>query len=781
MIYKKYDDFIKNPSFDYFSINPEDFKLCIAVKGESVSYYAADGTTPISEMGHSEGTTVRELDYQTILQNYALPFNFSVVLHVISQNVDFMEEFLDMAIKKNEENPIVLTFVESSSTTSEIKIYTGEEKETNEPSSDIGKIAKVFVGEGYEEQINKDGTTIINNSNIEKYYTPDEAYYKKATTVNTGQLYVTKADTWLKSTSKEISELQNPTTYSKGDKEKIVKDVVRQILYEYEDSRFILNTKSIIIKERLDTETNAKRYIVTDNDDEMNVDEFIELIKKYPQVESNLLSATYLTLDFLQQYENTQKAEKVMRYIFTYLTGDSYGVTTEEELKKLLDESLQTYNASRNLSTYLRQFSHSTEAPKSSDGKYYKMYGDGEGWPTIGNADIQWKSHEDEFNKNGKVLENGIEKEVNIQEYVNSKLPRGASAEYTNDEVESYQIYVEIELVDKIGDQIQKKYYNLVLNETSGLNLSRQQLYALTTIQYNWGYLPVSNERTFRTTYEEATGLYEINSWQHNMYIWDNWWAHIGGGAEGHIPARDAAFETYVKGVYDFSTSDAGEVFGRNYYIYYTLEQLNKFSYAPNKPITRTSANEEEIFTYEECAGKISGTINIDGYEYQLYTSSNGKTYTWYYQGYGPWSGYTSSSGSTMTAAGCYCTTSAIIGSGYGNKETPHWGRNIYEFEMIEENNLSKGCSDSGSYGVNLNSNQIKQIQEWLFNGGEVIIHVGNNSKYTSNQHWMPIVDISDDGQEVYIMNTVQSFEGWNNINDLAICVDCYYRVNGLK
>ena len=85
--------------------------------------------------------------------------------------------------------------------------------------------------------------------------------------------------------------------------------------------------------------------------------------------------------------------------------------------------------------------------------------------------------------------------------------------------------------------------------------------------------------------------------------FWDNWWSYLGGRKSRTYSARDAAFETYVKGVFDFSLSDAGEVFSRKYYIYYTQAQLNRYSYAPNKPITRTSSNEEEIFTYVDNSG----------------------------------------------------------------------------------------------------------------------------------------------------------------------------------
>lgn len=154
---------------------------------------------------------------------------------------------------------------------------------------------------------------------------------------------------------------------------------------------------------------------------------------------------------------------------------------------------------------------------------------------------------------------------------------------------------------DSIDSETAESYYQSVKVATSGLELSDQQLFALTAIAYdNLGHLPTRNGYTFKEVYEQGAGSYSINSWQHNRYIWDNWWSYLGGEEPEDIPARDAAFETYVKGIFDFLDSDAGEVFSRKYYIYYTQEQLDRFDYAPDKPVTRTSSNEREIFTYEE-------------------------------------------------------------------------------------------------------------------------------------------------------------------------------------
>ena len=217
---------------------------------------------------------------------------------------------------------------------------------------------------------------------------------------------------------------------------------------------------------------------------------------------------------------------------------------------------------------------------------------------------VSLREYLQQFSCQGKVLKgSGENTETDVQAYVNNLLTRGADAKYSQSEIDGMGIYIEKDLVDSIGQTVAEGYYDAVVTlDTEGLDLSEQQLFALTAIRYNFGHLPKrpdsSTGNTFKEVYEEGAALYEVNSWEHMMYIWDNWWCYLGGGQPGHIPSRDAAFETFVKGVYDFTYSDAGEVFGRQYYIYYTQEQLNRFDYAPDLPITRNEGNEKELFTY---------------------------------------------------------------------------------------------------------------------------------------------------------------------------------------
>lgn len=770
----------------YFSIDGD--KLCIA----------STKTTTDEQGNATQQVNIQKLNYKNQLLPYIMPVEFLLDLAIITENPEFVRALADKVIN---ETRIVIGVMDEqeekiTTTTRTYKIETetidrdmyytsdGEyiKTEDSEPVSSVG-----------EEQTETETTT--------------------QTTI-TPVVKIISIDTWFISQKYTYNQVVNTTTTEIGDTEPSnqipdeekgqfdfvfvnrIEEPDGSIIRHYEGTR----TRKVEQKQSVQITTNHTTYqqgIIKEPEDK--TEELIKMLKtpyKLPQSYrkeaplGDIVNGAGILLQMLQNNERTQAVEHIMRYVLYLCTGKNYGVT---ELDLSLFEPNGGFDTISNssLSGYLRQFSHSTQAPQSADGKYYLMYGDGVGWPTIGNADIQWKSHHSKFNEPGRVLKDGEETTVtSVEEYVNSFLTRGAEAEYTNDEVYQMQIYVEKELVDKIGDEIQKTYYDSVINATSGLNLSRQQLYALTTIIYNFGYLPTRNGYTFKQVYEAGAGQYEINSWEHNRFIWDNWWCALGGGAAGHIPMRDAAFETYVKGIYDFSQSSAGPVFGRSCYIYYTQEQLNRFDYAPNKPITRTTSNEPQIFKYEENSSGTNGVVDIDGLELSTYTNKAGKTFTEYKQNVGPWASMPYGSDGTIKSQGCSVTCLAIMTSGYGYDFTPaKWAGKSLISMSGQASQYARG-STRISIGEEKHANTIvastnkKDIQDHLKTGDVVIIHVlgskhGYNNPYTSNQHWMVLLDINDSADEVYVSNPWSGkSNGWENIDEVLKSLCCYIKVS---
>jgi hypothetical protein len=368
-----------------------------------------------------------------------------------------------------------------------------------------------------------------------------------------------------------------------------------------------LEVKTTEVKTAYETDPEPEKSVqLYAKDEDGELQKFLKVFDENKDARGMLRSVEDWLFEMMEENSNTTDLIPIVKYLLYLYDGIDRGVT-DLDLSIFEPGEFRTMSRTMNLAKYLIQFSHGTEAPQTPDKKFYKLYGDTAGWPTIGNADLQWKSNHTKFNCEGLVLENGVEKTVpNVQEYVNQKLG-GPGVELSDAAVDALNIYIEVELVDRIGEEVQSVHYNAVESATRGLDLSKQQMYALIAINYNFGHLPTRNGYTFKTAYIQGATMYEINSWEHNRFIWDNWWCYIGGGSTAHIPARDAAFETYVKGVFDFSNSPAGQVFSRSHYIYYTSAQKAMFSYAKNIPVTRNTSNEEEIFTYVQ--GVFGGEI----------------------------------------------------------------------------------------------------------------------------------------------------------------------------
>lgn len=580
-------------ALNYFSIDDSD-NLVIANKTQ-VIVETGTSESNLTEISNEISIGTVNLEYKSAISQYTTKMMFLMDLLVTSQNPEFTSAVTDL-IRKSK---IELTIMDSVTTFQDIQ--------TNR----------------YDWHV-KVKNPITTNSTLSSQYstttTPGISSTKKTTTITTSpSMHITYVRTWF---------CEQTIEYKKGIGAPIEEGpFVERLKDESPPSgegswkTNITNTNKTITQTNKYSESNRTdvTFILGEKGDgqkykdgTIEIPTFVGLMEtpfripntnRYSIAGGNLISSEDFFFSLLQKDPDLENVEILMKYAFNkYLGYEKYNVDLDGSIFSAKDFTTAE-SKYLDLSRYLRQFSHSSEAPQSADGRYYLMYGDGVGWPTIGNADIQWKSHYTDFAVPGKVLENGVEKEVaDVASYVNGKLGRGATAEYTNEEISKLQIYIEKELVDSIGENLVNVYYKSAQDYTAGLSLSQQQLYALTAISYNFGHLPVRNGKTFVEVYQEASKLYQEKSWQHNMYVWDNWWCLLGGGAAGHIPARDAAFETYVKGVIDFSTSDAGTVFSRKYYIYYTSDQLAQFDYAPDKSITRTTANEEEIFTYEEGA-----------------------------------------------------------------------------------------------------------------------------------------------------------------------------------
>lgn len=479
LTYKKYDDFCKikdNTILDYFSINPDTFKLCIATNEYTV-YKDFDGQE-ITSMSTNSSIIIQEIEYQTSIQNYAAPLNFLLSLHVIAQDVDFMDKVVDTILENDD--PIILTYVETAIIQTTQKDYTGtktitttttierDEPDTlDDPTTEEDEYDENITVAGPTTTINS--TDTIDNTKIKEYLNHEEInldYYQEIKTTNTGYLCITKADTWLKKSLKEIQQLQSPDT---GFKEDSSNDLMKNKIVVIDNSIDIktegqepdittittttTQKEDISITETILTNGKNKRCIVVDKESEIKIDNLVQLIEKYPKVKNNITTAPSNLLYLLQQNENTQKLEQIMRYVIYKLSGINYGVT-DADLERLFVDSEYIYaSTSELLKQNIRYWEYFSLPQTNADRTKYIIREDGSGNLVIGYG-VDVNKYKDLFDSKGYSTAIGTE--------------------------------IDIEFVDSIEELDIEERKSVVEDATAGLDLTIAQINALVLRTYDF-------------------------------------------------------------------------------------------------------------------------------------------------------------------------------------------------------------------------------------------------------------------------------------------------------
>ena len=815
--YKTFDSYItegNSLATDHFTLDEDENILVAAWKRTTKNVTSnVPGVENVENKVEYE-LSAKDFDYKTMVSQITMPFDFLWALTVIGDDEDFAYEVSKLALK----NKIVLTVQENFSITetTHIQEYDKQQK--------IIKSAKFTcqVDELYNMKLYKDQV-----ENTPVHYKTES---RTKTETSSLKYCVTEADTWIYKYENTITN-SIPDSIQTGvqpsyeddeeyklesdDKPKFFEKEINEKLEDYMIETFCDKDENIYEQKKKDGEidgvatdlryekyskkinqvttyestTTRNQYeegtpLVTEKTEKDSEEEnFVTLFVKSKVAKNNISSAAEWLFEILSNGPKTTEMTDLVRYLLYKATGIDYGVTEMDFQYFLSSDFIEGRGYVGNLAAYLLVFSHGYgyQAPQSEDGLFYKLYGDGKGWPTIGNADLQWKSNQESFSKPGKVMHKGNIIDVpNIKEYVNTNcLTRGGNAQYSNEEVSAMEIYIEKKIVDEIGEAVQLEKYDYILGETSGLNLSRQQIYPLVAIAYNFGHLPEINGKSFKEVYSEASELYEEFSPEHNMHVWDTWWCELGGGAAGHIPSRDAQFETYVKGVFDYGLSEYGPPFERTVYIYYTQEQIDRFDYAPRKTLIRTSENEIELFTTVQNSGEFTrenGPL-ITGY----YTSTMGRTFTIVNQG--------KIDSPVDWAMKCNRAAATIIASGYSD-ETPEELVQYMNDHYIGNPIIPPTADYWKAYGLKRDTFITRHMEvpeyteilsEHLRKGGYAAIWINNNEstylgksleEWTTLYHWVAIIDYRvKDGVEQIVIADARGAD-WYDIDEFILGID---------
>lgn len=471
--YVPYDSFCasvenqSNSMLECFSINPDTFNLCIARKNDSVVTKYFDGTSETT----GGGLVKEEINYKKYVKNNSTPLNFLITLHLISQDVDFMKDVIKLALGEGKINPIELTYVDTK----------------YESTTQNDYRATVETTDSTTQTTTTEGT--LYNEEIGEYIYL--GYHTKTTTRYTYNLYVTNADTWLTSTSKTISENPQspgrtiegdwtdykevgPITIDETDNETDTDSNTETETDTDTDTNSNSNSNSnktltLIIEKKVTVITSTTEYSIVDKEKQIKVDEFVELIKKYPKVENRLSTAPSTIFYLLHEDQNTLWHERVMRYVLYKLTDIDYGVL-EGDLDSILRGGLNKVNSSKPNILQVAQEIHDAQME----------------WTYEGNINLLNNDIDDAINSSNKT---------SSATYVSSVLYK--TGYFTKEEMEtSYggvnfnsPVWVHLKLQDsgweKITDAFELKKGDIICSNVVNGNPTHVQIYAGDNKSYN--------------------------------------------------------------------------------------------------------------------------------------------------------------------------------------------------------------------------------------------------------------------------------------------------------
>jgi len=209
-----------------------------------------------------------------------------------------------------------------------------------------------------------------------------------------------------------------------------------------------------------------------------------------------------------------------------------------------------------------------------------------------------------------------------------------------------------------------------------------------------------------------------------------------------------------------------------------------------NKTENITPTNNNTIINNIDTS-KIFG-IAENGWEY---TSNNsftnhitGKTYKLYDQTIGPRAWYQYNDWKDMSYRWCMLTSAAVVASSLWNYNITPWDLFNHHRHVLVRDSVPK--ESNGKLSSNLiynwkndaNNGIIDNITKHLKTWNPAIImvkgsHDGGNNKFTSSQHYMALLDISDDWSKIFVWNSCKnlwgrcSSNGWFPTNDILTSV----------
>lgn len=698
---------------------------------------------------HTYTMQEQEIDYQSMINQYKLPFNYLWAMLVIGEDKDFVFDLSDLAFNSK----------------IEITVHDNLQKNTDIITDEYTKKIEIETNGNVAVSYKDSNGNTGEESKAEKATDVQKTKYKKVHTTidisNTLETCVTLADTWNITYTKEYK--YSSSTNDSGKSTKKLDDKVgdwantdspnlnSQIKSKAESevasegksvsSSKINSSTTKVKRSTVDASTATQNKIelneytttlnnVSDSTSSKNKDKeeisddtggtykynnnFANILKKNHAAKSSIINASEWLFEILEKNSDTADMVDLTKYLLFKATGIDYGVTE-------LDLSIFSMSKTDNLN--------------------------------VGNSKYTTLSVTSTNLTKGQFVQK-------VQSY---------SAALSNSRTKIFRDNAGV-----IYDVCVKNNVNPVLCAAQAY--MEQGWVAPSTSPYNYWGIAVYNGQNYGQSYtgmEHAVQVYckNINErlqgkngaleWSKKCAQYDD---HFAGSmntvydvlsnwacaSKNPTPAEQAqCAAVYVTDIINKSA----KIFGQQ---------------VLSAPYTSTGGG-------ETLANGGKGTRGI-------WTSkTTGQKFNLYLQGDGaPWAKNPYGGSGTMKAAGCGPTALAIIASGYNGSITPETVRNdiinkrhhgaVANYSNPAEMKLVVGDLNL-NVSTSIKSFNTSNITSCLRSGGKIWFIVGN-CKYTSGRHCMALIDYDASTGKVYVAHGSSKTFGWENINYLLKCAD---------
>lgn len=708
----EFDKLIEDKNSDvlsYFTLD-EGFNLSVANMSTSTSNSELEGDSGHAEKGDnlSETTYMKTtVPYMSAIQKFATPYPFFFTLLTITEDADFCEEVVNLALK----NKIELTVYDEVTTIQNKYVEDGTAK------VDYNYVFKL-------EYDYTEGDEITNN--VKYTYTDykeqdqEENYTKTVYSVNqttTPKIVVSKADTifWDMENAYKQGTKTEPENITTGGPDSQKFDPMEKVREDTIWSSASYQKIKPDMEEKIETEAanDEKNIDITNIDIKTGQGwSYKDVYVKERTIKTtnteNISKTEYLVDDSTSKLEFKGEGKGGF---FDILINDKYRHTTSEHIYELQDrlneffsDTLNSADIYINIFEYMKSLVMGTESTidirsimdQIANGNELTAVG------LVGGYIVETTKSSENLVLNEEQLKTAIEKWANSGTRRNNLDSVGANKFIELQNKYDVNAVFAIAVFQQENQCGANKNAKLIKNNTN-----------------NWG---------------SVKGKYNGNSWTDSKGI--TW----------------KVYPNYTEATEDFMRLIKSNYFSEGKNSVQTISE----KYCPDSKSWAPGVTAIMTEIYKAAGVNVSEQKNVTGGNGYTTTFTNqfGREFKEYKQNGAPYSSERIYD-STVSKVGCGVTSVAIVASGYGINKNP------YECYLVNSNltNSLRGMGftvtemgrfENRNTGVPFDRNK---IIEYLKSGNPVIIYVlrSAGSTFTSNKHYMALLDVKDNGNYIYV------------------------------